>query len=249
MTGDSFSCNQVLDFAGADVSRCYWIDESEINAEVSDAFDLIPGSNVTLVPGVVARRCNPATGRCDCNRAANASTVFASSPNPPLVPKALLDGPTTAAACEGLAVGSSQSTGSGGRAMTYAWNATAILRDDWVDSANTTNATATMRVTLLRMLEIANAGTGSASFVASSEDLVAMAAGGIQSLELSLILANFLEGTSAPSAPFRVEIRTDTPPNLEIVGGIVQSATRPDALSVRAEAIATSCDGRPLSER
>ena len=46
-----------------------------------------------------------------------------------------------------------------------------------------------------------------------------------------------------------MEIRTDTPPNLEIVGGTLQSTTRPKALSVRADAIATSCDGRPSAGR
>ena len=61
-----------------------------------------------------------------------------------------------------------------------------------------------------------------------------MAGGGLHSLEVTLVLANFLGGTSAPSAPFRVRVRTDTPPSLEIVGGTRVSTTRSAALSVEA---------------
>ncbi|KAH8075812.1 hypothetical protein JL720_10521 [Aureococcus anophagefferens] len=239
----------ILSFAGAAGSTCYWIDAREINADVADAIDFIPGSNVTLVSGTIKRDCDPAAERCDCDRYANASVASAAPPDPPLIPEAFIDGPTTAASCEDLAVGSSQSTGGGGRSMVYAWNATAILREDFAASANASNATAAMRSTLASVIDAANTGTGNPSFLVSSEDLVVMADGGLHSLEVTLVLANFLGGTSAPSAPFLVQVRTDTPPNLEIVGGTLVSMTRPTALSVRANAIATSCDGRPPDER
>ena len=247
--GFRFPCDDVLSFSGADVSTCYWIDGFELNAEVSDALDFVPGSNVTLVSGTIKRDCDPGIERCDCDRYANASVASAAPPDPQLVPEALLEGPTTAASCEGLAVGSSQSTGSGGRPMVYAWNATAILREDWAASANASNAMAAMRSTLASVIDAANMGTGNPSFLASSEDLVVIANGGLHSLEMTLILTNFLGGASAPSAPFRVQVRTDTPPNLEIVGGTFVSMTRPTALSVRANALATSCDGRISADR
>ena len=247
-TGARFPCAEVLDFDGADRATCYWIDASSVNADVASAA-VVPGGNVTLAAGAVRRACDAGAERCDCDRPANASSAPAAPPDPPLVPVALLDGPTTAAVCEGVVVGSSQSTGSGGRPFAYAWNATLVLRDDWVPSANTTNATLAARAAVAAMLAAANAGAGSPNLAASSDDLIAMAAGGAAGLEVSLVLANFLGGASAPSDPFPVAIRTDTPPNLEIVGGVVQSTTRPKALSVRANALATGCDGRPMADR
>ncbi|KAH8066911.1 hypothetical protein JL721_7902 [Aureococcus anophagefferens] len=247
-TGARFPCAEVLDFDGADRATCYWIDARSVNADVASAA-VVPGGNVTLAAGAVRRACDAGAERCDCDRPANASSAPAAPPDPPLVPVALLDGPTTAAVCEGVVVGSSQSTGSGGRPFAYAWNATLVLRDDWVPSANTTNATLAARAAVAAVLAAANAGAGSPMLAASSDDLIAMAAGGAAGLEVSLVLSNFLGGASAPSDLFPVAIRTDTPPNLEIVGGVVQSATRPKALSVRANALATGCDGRPMGDR
>ncbi|KAH8065092.1 hypothetical protein JL722_1996 [Aureococcus anophagefferens] len=208
-TGARFPCAEVLDFDGADRATCYWIDARSVNADVASAA-VVPGGNVTLAAGAVRRACDAGAERCDCDRPANASSAPAAPPDPPLVPVALLDGPTTAAVCEGVVVGSSQSTGSGGRPFAYAWNATLVLRDDWVPSANTTNATLAARAAVAAVLAAANAGAGSPTLAASSDDLIAMAAGGAAGLE---------------------------------------STTRPKALSVRANALATSCDGRPMADR
>ncbi|KAH8054672.1 hypothetical protein JL722_8613 [Aureococcus anophagefferens] len=242
--GRPLPCAEVLDFDGADRATCYWIDARSVNATPRAP----PSSRRQrdLAAGAVRRACDAGAERCDCDRPANASSAPAAPPDPPLVPAA----PRRAddgRVCEGVVVGSSQSTGSGGRPFAYAWNATLVLRDDWVPSANTTNATLAARAAVAAVL--AAAGAGSPTLAASSDDLIAMAAGGAAGLEVSLVLSNFLGGASAPSDPFPVAIRTDTPPNLEIVGGVVQSTTRPKALSVRANALATSCDGRPMADR
>ncbi|KAH8065097.1 hypothetical protein JL722_2001 [Aureococcus anophagefferens] len=58
--GSRFACDQILSFAGAAGSTCYWINAREINADVGDAIDFVPGSNVTLVSGTIKRDCDPA---------------------------------------------------------------------------------------------------------------------------------------------------------------------------------------------
>ncbi|KAH8069133.1 hypothetical protein JL720_12040 [Aureococcus anophagefferens] len=58
--GSRFACDQILSFAGAAGSTCYWINAREINADVVDAIDFVPGSNVTLVSGTIKRDCDPA---------------------------------------------------------------------------------------------------------------------------------------------------------------------------------------------
>ena len=208
------------------------------------ALDLAPGDNVTVVAGALRRSCDPAQDRCDCERPNNASSAAAAPPDPPLVPVARVDGPTTAAACEGLSLGSSQSTGGGGRELAYAWNATLNI----APGAPAANASAA-RERLRGALAAANAGGGSANLALTSDDLVALAGGGAYRLDVVLALANFLGGASEPSEPFAVALRTDAPPQLTIVGGIVRDATRPGALSIRVNAIATSCDGRPAASR
>jgi len=250
-TGVTFACGDVVAFPGVAAAECYWSGERGLTGDVSDALDLEPGSNVSLVPGVLRRLCDDATERCDCEGPANASSSLALAPDPPLVPDALIEGPTTAGACEGLTLGSSQSTGSGGRAMTYAWNATAAVDEEWAPglNASTLNATAERNLALKAVVRNANAGTGSPDFTVSSKELVAIAGGGVVGLEVTLLLENFLGGVSEPSEPFLVAIRTDNPPNLQIVGGTIQSTTRPKPLSVRADAIASSCDGRPAADR
>ncbi|KAH8060649.1 hypothetical protein JL722_4762 [Aureococcus anophagefferens] len=90
-----------------------------------------------------------------------------------------------------------------------------------------------------------SAAPGDASAVAG----LALHAAGVDALEVTVVVANFLGGVSAPAAPLVVEIRRDAPPVLEVVGGVALAAYRPDALSVRAEAIATSCDGREAADR
>lgn len=194
-TGSYFSCADILSFSGADVSLCYWVDESQINADVSES-GLVPDSNVTLLSGVVKRPCEE---RCDCDRAANSSSVSVAAPDPPLVPIALLDGPTTAAACEGFVVGSSQSTGSAGRDLLYFWTASVV------DVNASGNATAVLEA----VVDAANLGEGKASLEMTSAQLESMAAGGASRVEIVLVLTNFLGGVSAPSAPFPVSVRTD----------------------------------------
>ena len=95
-TGARFPCAEVLDFDGADRATCYWIDARSVNADVASAA-IVPGGNVTLAAGAVRRACDAGAERCDCDRPANASSAPAAPPDPPLVPVALLDGPTTAA--------------------------------------------------------------------------------------------------------------------------------------------------------
>ena len=82
------------------------------------------------VLGVLNDRLKAAcVSRCDCDAFVDAAEAQVEAPLVPLVPRALVQGPTSAAVCEGFAVTSDQSSGSGGRDFkTYAWHATAPNR-------------------------------------------------------------------------------------------------------------------------
>ncbi|KAH8075751.1 hypothetical protein JL720_10455 [Aureococcus anophagefferens] len=199
--GVPFGCGAVLAFAGADAASCYWVDASRVSADVGPATAFSPGDNATLVAGVLRVRC---AGRCDCDAPANASSVVAAPPAAPAAPVAVLEGPTTVGACDGLAVDAYLSTGGGGRDLTYAW------------SAAPGDASA-----VAGLVAAANLDGGRPEFLAAPADLEALHAAGVDALEVTVVVANFLGGVSAPAAPS----------------------------SVRAGAIATSCDGREAADR
>ncbi|KAH8070374.1 hypothetical protein JL721_5142 [Aureococcus anophagefferens] len=131
-------------------------------------------------------------------------------------------GPTSAAVCEGgFEVSGDQSTGSGGRAFVVRdWNATCVGAGGIAPRSKTRRDPAT--------------------FAVASATLSSL---GCEAVTLTLTLANFL-GFSATSAAHAVAVRHDTPPVVTVVGGLRQATARPQALSVTASALATSCDGR-----
>ena len=100
--GATFACSEVLSMAGGggDVSECSWSDDRTIYAVVSLAPKFLPGSTVALAPGVVGPACSRQE-RCDCVEAA-ASSADAAAPAAAVAPDVLLQGPTSAAICEGF---------------------------------------------------------------------------------------------------------------------------------------------------
>ncbi|KAJ1455476.1 REJ domain-containing protein [Pelagophyceae sp. CCMP2097] len=230
-TGALFPCTRVVDFPDVKTAKCYWSSASRLSVAVNDALALVPGSTVTVLGGILKRACG-ASERCDCDEAAAASAAPIESPSPNLVPEALLQGPEELGACEGLTIDSSQSTGSGGRDLSYAWSASAV------------DASA-----LRHAVDRANEGPrGSSSLVVTPAELVAFVDAGVASMTIRLEVTNFLLG-QATSMPFVVKVRNDAPPNLIIVGGTVFEFTRPKQVSILVEGIATSCDGRPTAKR
>ncbi|KAJ1448679.1 REJ domain-containing protein [Pelagophyceae sp. CCMP2097] len=226
VTGASFPCARILDFQGVKTAKCSWSSASQLVATVNDALALVTDSTVTLLGDSIKRACGVASERCDCDEFAGASAAAIEPPSPNLVPTALLEGPEEPGACEGLTIDSSQSTGSGGRDLSFVWSADAVdasaLRDA-VDRAN-------------------EGPRGSSSLVVTPAQLAAFVDAGAASMTVRLEVTNFLLG-QATSAPFAA------PPNVLIVGGTVFEFTRPEQVSILIKGIATSCDGRSAADR
>lgn len=87
-----------------------------MSADVTAALDLVAGSPVALVAGVVKRACVEGA-RCECFEAAAASATATGLPDDPIVPLVVVEGVTVAAVCEGLILDASRSTGGGGRGL------------------------------------------------------------------------------------------------------------------------------------
>ncbi|KAH8071652.1 hypothetical protein JL721_4153 [Aureococcus anophagefferens] len=239
--GEVVDCAEVLAFAGADGAACYWSSgfvTAGVSARSTSRRRQRHGRRgraaAVLRPGTGPLRLRAAQQRVVGGRGAAGPAARARRARRRPRPRRRA----------GLSLGSSQSTGGGGRELAYAWNATLTI----APGAPAANASAA-RERLRGALAAANAGGGSANLALTSDDLVALAGGGAYRLDVVLALANFLGGASEPSEPFAVALRTDAPPQLTIVGGVVREATRPGALSIRVNAIATSCDGRPAASR
>ena len=141
--------------------------------------------NVTLQKGVLKSACDGY--RCECLTFANASSTTAEPPDEPLIPAAVLQGPELFSVCEagGLKVTSDQSTGGGGRAMTYSWNAT-------VPRGEAAAANATAVAAALDTLATA-AARAVGTFETSAEEMATVSAA-FSAVELELTLENFLGG-------------------------------------------------------
>ena len=116
--GEVVPCDALLAFEGADAATCYFVNRSRVAALVSGAAAFLPGGVVSPVGAVCVEG-------CACDGDAVGSSAVAAAPAAPQVPEAVVAGPQVLSACggDGAVLDGSQSTGSGGRALAYAWTA------------------------------------------------------------------------------------------------------------------------------
>ncbi|KAH8097421.1 hypothetical protein JL720_312 [Aureococcus anophagefferens] len=208
-------------------AACYWANSNEVVADAAAAPDLYPGDDVTLLPGVLRRRCDGF--RCECDRPANASSAVVEAPSPPLAVRAILQGPTTVSDCEAVELDASLSTGSGGRAFAYAW---VVVDAD--GAAVLGNAT-----------DRANAGGASPTLLIEAHELAGSRAASADSASPSSPRTSGRRRRRSPSRSRSAATRRRACPSSAAAQTTALSAT----LSVKGEAIATSCDGRPVVDR
>ena len=239
--GVSFVCSDIFNFPSSDLATCQWTDPGTVFADVSQALGLIPYVDINLLPNVLQAAC---VAYCDCRDRNGPSMTAIRPPSPPVVPIPIIQGPTTAAACEGFSLDSAQSTGAGGRRLTAViWNATLVFAEQF----NTTAPNATwvarraLHGALLRHRD-------DPIFTLWPGEAQKLARAGVVSLGVTLELWNFLLGFGI-SKPYPVGLTTEAIPQISIVGGLTQRTRRPQTLAIKVTAIATSCDDRPLAER
>ena len=240
--GVDFPCAEIFAFADADAdkSTCYWVDAYEVMAVVSSAVGLIPGGDIVAQEGLLRHAClAPDDRRCVCFAANNETATPALTPFKPLIPTIVLQGPDTVAVCEpsGYSLRADQTTGSGGRALTFVWSGQlfgAAASESGLQAAQEALATAVSRA------------SSESVFVALQTELAAMSEGGFEALEVRLFVANFLGSNSSMATS--VLLSSLQLPSV-IIGGGDQSLRRDSDLIVEAQGAATSCDGRSLVDR
>ncbi|KAJ8600458.1 hypothetical protein CTAYLR_001456 [Chrysophaeum taylorii] len=230
MAGETFSCDEILTFEDATKADCYFINATWINAQVSNSVSFFPGGTVALRSNTLKGVCpfEAASARCDCLEFADVSSVVAREPTDAVVPRVVLQGPALASVCEDVLVSADQSTGGGGRDMSFTWTVT--VEDSESDT----------------VLAVSTKRSRSAYFSLNSSQLQDFLAYGDE-LTVALSASNYLGATGNGS--LAVTLVVDQVPSLIIIGGNELEIQRSDELEVVAEAFATNCDGRPNSER
>ena len=238
VVGEPFKCGDLLASSQLEDAACAWVDDHELRADATDAAELVPGSTLTILGDVLRVACQD-TRVCACDDAAAEASVVVHAPDDPTVPSPILEGPATAAVCGHFTLTADQSLGSGGRAFEkITWNASIV---EW---ASNVAGDATF---LAEAVEEANV-EHPMTFSLTSAALAELAEAGARTFAVSLDLMNFL-GVQGSSAPFLASIRGDAPPSVAVVGGPAQNVFSKNPLDVRATALASSCDGRNISDR
>ncbi|KAJ8599217.1 hypothetical protein CTAYLR_006391 [Chrysophaeum taylorii] len=209
------------------MTTCMWVNSTLVTSVISDAVDFMPGSNVTLLGGVLGAMCAN-NERCECYKSANEMTIDATGPANAIVPRSVFQGPALVSVCDNFTLRADQSTGSGGRKMTYFWSAAAATKSAML-------AAAVDRAQGNSFFDLSNSELDEIIVVTSL-------------LEITLSLTNFLEVNTTSS--YSTRLTYDRIPSLVIIGGASTIlASRSEALSIEAEGFATNCDGRAAFER
>jgi len=209
----------------------FWVDAYEVMAVISSAVGLIPGGDIVAQEGLLRHAClAPDDRRCECFAANNETTTPALTLLEPLQPAIVLQGPDAVAVCEpsGYSLRADQTTGSGGRALTFVWSGQLLGAASSESGAQAAQEALDTAVSRASSEDI---------FVALQTELATMSEGGFEALEVTLFVANFLGGTSTMATS--VLLSSLQLPSVVIVGGDDQSLRRNAALIVEAEGAAT----------
>lgn len=143
-TGDEWPCEMMLEFTGADVSQCVWVNSSAVviqfPSRTSSALVDV-GGNVTLLSNRIRSFCESSSASlCSSNYAARQSVAM-SAPFHAQLPVIVLSVPQLISSCANVTLDARASLGYGGRAWSkVTWNVTDALSDDSVLSLVKYNA-------------------------------------------------------------------------------------------------------------
>jgi hypothetical protein len=121
ITTTSFTCSDLLAYAGANTSSCTWTSDTVVTASLptfSSIALIEPGDDVTLRGGMVRAACeaaNATDASCDDNEVTARQTVASLPPVSPSLPNVILNIPGRVSTCDDLVVDATSSTGSAGR--------------------------------------------------------------------------------------------------------------------------------------
>jgi hypothetical protein len=130
---DTWVCSKLFIFINASASSCVWQSDQVVLATLSNSL-LVPGDNITLIPGLIKTSCVPNT---DCSKYEySASTTISSDPpSDAITASPVLRLPSTLNPCDSFLVDTSMSTGHCGRR----WNEVIWVVTPSPESVNVTS--------------------------------------------------------------------------------------------------------------
>jgi hypothetical protein len=107
-----FSCDALLSFPSSTSSRCFWRDSSNLIISMDSSSTLLPGDNITVIPGVIGA----STVNVTTSMSMMAPVVVQVTVGEEVVPDITIAAPSEQAACAPFALDIMSSTGFVGRA-------------------------------------------------------------------------------------------------------------------------------------
>ena len=137
IVGNTWSCDRLFTFMGANIASCAWADLSTLRAYPSPSTTnpntpgrgMQPGDTITLAGGKIRVQCRVGTV-CTANAATATITTKIQLPLNPLIPTVNVGVPNSIGGCSDLLVDLSTSTGNGGRIWRFVkWNIASGMGD------------------------------------------------------------------------------------------------------------------------
>lgn len=228
ITSSSFSCSQLLQFAGASQASCRWSsDATKIIFTSASTMMLNVSSTISVLPGKIRVHCPTSFSSAVCRMwsTAVAKTVLLQAPSVLQVPSVQLVMPAVVGLCDSLVVDFLGSTGSGGRA----WGSVAIL----LISTSSTNASALQSLQSL----LATKSASGAARVSVPRTLLDTGA----SYSIEVTVCNFLGACGHATAV--ADVVDSSIPSVSFIGGNTYSVAVNSSLKVAASAYVSSCGG------
>eukprot|EP00794_Sanderia_malayensis_P016680 gene16680-18373_t len=163
-------------------SKCSWIGSTELRVTTGQNASVLPGDHLVLESNVLYA--------LEHSEAASGSMVV-NGPDVPLLPNPVLKGPDVISSCSDLELSAAQSTGSGGRKMTFRWSVRFAENGSIVQT---------------------NYQTSSNRLTIQSKDLVAN-----REYTYTVSVTNFLSSSQPKTASFKTRKASSPIPQLSII--------------------------------
>jgi hypothetical protein len=251
VTSQSWSCEKLIDFPGASLSKCSWTNSTFLAISSTSTSVVQPNDVIRLQQPVVAGKlavyafCIEADGDCSTYKASgNDTAVVISYPKSPITPTPSMLVPSAIGRCDDLTIDFSLSTGHGGRIWkNIHWIITSNDGSSVSTIASTLRAidvasndgTITIPAALIEESHLANAATSSNISLTSSTIYV-----------ISLGLENYLQNLSSSEIFYQnkavtIDRSSNAPPKVTVIGSASRVVQEGKAITLNAKGVPSTC--------
>ena len=141
----TWPCSRLFNFTSTSLTTCTWTTAATVTMTFTSSLNianLIPGSKVTLMCGLLRSFCSSNAATCAFNNRAPTADLSTLAPNNPTSPVVVLNSPLSLGSCANLVLDATASYGNGGRLYTSVqWIVSAVAGSSSTASIDAANIT------------------------------------------------------------------------------------------------------------